>query len=88
MGWQWGQGPWKRLPYIQISDVLFYKPIPIIPKSYYDELFSANNVISLSFKNLTMAESVFEFEPKNIVDYSIDLNDCITTVELSIQNIK
>jgi len=30
MGWQWGQGPWKRFPYIQVSDVLCYKPIPII----------------------------------------------------------
>ena len=25
MGWQWGQGPWKRFPYIQVSDVLCYK---------------------------------------------------------------
>ena len=30
MGWQWGQGPWKRFLYIQVSDVLCYKPIPII----------------------------------------------------------
>ena len=29
MGWQWGQCPWKRFPYIQVSDVLCYKPIPI-----------------------------------------------------------
>ena len=33
MGWQWGQGPWKRFPYIQVSDVLCYKPIPIILNS-------------------------------------------------------
>ena len=30
MGWQWGQGTWKCSPYIQVSDVLCYKPIPII----------------------------------------------------------
>ena len=30
MGWQWGQCPWKRFPYIQVSDVLCYKLIPII----------------------------------------------------------
>ena len=30
MGWQCGQGPWKRFPYIQVSDVLCYKLIPII----------------------------------------------------------
>ena len=30
MGWQWGQVPWKLFPYIQVSDVLRYKPIPII----------------------------------------------------------
>ena len=30
MGWQWGQCPWKRFPYIRVSDVLCYKPIPII----------------------------------------------------------
>ena len=30
MGWQWGQCPWKRFPYIQVSDVLCYKPTPII----------------------------------------------------------
>ena len=30
MGWQWEQCPWKRFPYIQVSDVLCYKPIPII----------------------------------------------------------
>ena len=44
MDWQWGQGPWKRFPYVQVSDVLCHKPIPIIyrtsllqkfPKSYY-----------------------------------------------------
>ena len=30
MGWQWGQGPWKHFYiYIQVSDVLCYKPIPI-----------------------------------------------------------
>ena len=29
-GWQWGQCPWKRFPYIQVSDVLCYKQIPII----------------------------------------------------------
>ena len=29
MGWQWGQGPWKGSPYVQVSDVLCYKPIPI-----------------------------------------------------------
>ena len=30
MGWQWGQGPWKHFPYVQVSDVLCYKPIAII----------------------------------------------------------
>ena len=30
MGWQWGKSPWKRSPYIQESDVLCYKSIPII----------------------------------------------------------
>ena len=30
MGWQWGQGPWKHSPYVQVSDVLCYKQIPII----------------------------------------------------------
>ena len=30
MGWQWGHGPWKRSPYVHVSDVLCYKPIPII----------------------------------------------------------
>ena len=30
MGWQWGQGPWKHSPYIQVSDVLCYKPIPMM----------------------------------------------------------
>ena len=30
MGWQWGQGPWMRFPYIQVSDVLCYKPTPIM----------------------------------------------------------
>ena len=30
MGWQWSQCPWKRFPYIQVSDVLCYKQIPII----------------------------------------------------------
>ena len=30
MGWQWGQGPWKHFPYVQVSDVLCYIPIPII----------------------------------------------------------
>ena len=30
MGWQWGQGPQKRFPYVHLSDVLCYKPIPII----------------------------------------------------------
>ena len=29
MGWQWGQCPWKHSPYIQVSDVLCYKPIHI-----------------------------------------------------------
>ena len=30
MGWQWGQCLWKCFPYIRVSDVLCYKPIPII----------------------------------------------------------
>jgi hypothetical protein len=30
MGWQWGNIPWKRSPYIQVSDVLCYKSILII----------------------------------------------------------
>ena len=30
MGWQWGNIPWKHSPYIEVSDVLCYKPIPII----------------------------------------------------------
>ena len=30
MGWQWGQDPWKRSLYIQVSDLLCYKPFPII----------------------------------------------------------
>ena len=30
MGWQWGRYPWKRFPYIEVSDVLCYKQIPII----------------------------------------------------------
>ena len=30
MGWQWGNIPWKHSPYIQVSDLLCYKPIPII----------------------------------------------------------
>ena len=30
MGWQWGQGPWKCFPYIEVSDILCYKLIPII----------------------------------------------------------
>ena len=30
MGWQWGNIPWKHSPYIQVSDVLCYKQIPII----------------------------------------------------------
>ena len=30
MGWQWGQGPWMHFPYVQVSDVLCYRPIPII----------------------------------------------------------
>ena len=30
MDWQWGKGPWKCFPYIQVSDVLCYKQIPII----------------------------------------------------------
>ena len=29
LGWQWGQGPWKHFPYVQVSDVLCYTPIPI-----------------------------------------------------------
>ena len=30
MGWQWRQGLWKCYSYIQVSDVLGHKPIPII----------------------------------------------------------
>ena len=30
LGWQWGQDPWKRFPYVQVSGVLCYKQIPII----------------------------------------------------------
>ena len=30
MRWQWGKILWKHSPYIQVSDVLCYKPIPII----------------------------------------------------------
>ena len=30
MGWQWGKCTWKCSPYIQVSDVLCYKPIPIM----------------------------------------------------------
>ena len=40
MGWQWGQGPWKCFPYIQVSDVLFYKPIPIIYRPLLLQKFS------------------------------------------------
>ena len=27
-GWQWGHGPWKHFPYIQVRDLLCYEPIP------------------------------------------------------------
>ena len=30
MGWRWGQDPWKRFPYVLVSDVLCYKLISII----------------------------------------------------------
>ena len=30
MGWQWEQGPWNLYPYVQVSDTLCYKPIPIM----------------------------------------------------------
>ena len=47
MSWQWRQCLWKCSPYIQVSDVLCYKLIPLIyrnklPKSYYF-LFSQLN---------------------------------------------
>ena len=36
MGWQWGNIPWKRSPYIEVSNVLCYKPIPIIIRTCLD----------------------------------------------------
>ena len=38
-GWQWEQGPWKGFPHVHVSDVLCYKPIPIIDCSPYISLF-------------------------------------------------
>ena len=49
MGWQWGQGPWKCFPHVQVSDVLCYKPIPITfvqPKISYVEKKSIEVPIS------------------------------------------
>ena len=53
MGWQWGQGPWKRSSYIQASDVLCYKPIPII----YRTLLLQNSLKVINVNdNLTMQD--------------------------------
>ena len=44
MGWQWGQGLWKHSPYIQVSVVLWYKPILIVIKEtlYLDDPYVEN----------------------------------------------
>ena len=34
IGWQWGNIPWKHSPYIQVSDVLCYKPTSIIERVF------------------------------------------------------
>ena len=53
MGWQWGQGPWKRFPYIQVSDVLCYKPIPII----YRTLLLQNSLNSYYHRSVWTREA-------------------------------
>ena len=53
MGSICGHGPWKRSPYVQVSDVLCYKPIPII---YRTSLLqnSLKVIISYCFFNLML----------------------------------
>ena len=50
MGWQWGQGHWKRSSYIQVSDVLCHKLIHItlflVHCNFYFHILSILNVVN------------------------------------------
>ena len=62
MGLQWGQGPWKRFPCIQICDVLCYKPIPIIYRT---------SLLQNSLKVIVVCDYVKECIFLNVVDYLV-----------------
>ena len=49
------QSPWKRFPYIQVSDVLRYKPIPIIYRT---------SLLQNSLKLLDVLSSCWNFDYK------------------------
>ena len=76
MGCQWRLGLWKRSPYIQVSDVLCYKLIPIINEAIFIILYSMKQFVwqlSIKYRNIVLCYKLIPiiYEAIFIILYSM-----------------